>query len=81
MPHTIAPSSTYRPGWVQSLTTPVARALQHPWVESIVRLSAVEDSLQALHPLLSLTEVRARVVKVIHETAQTKTFVLQPNAL
>ncbi len=64
-----------------SLATPIQRALQHPWVESIVRLSAVEDTLQSLHPLLSLTEVRARVVKVVQETALTKTFVLQPNAL
>ncbi len=81
MPHTIDSPSTHSSGWVQSLTAPVVRALQHPWVESIVRLSAVEDSLQALHPLLSLTEVRARVVKVVDETALTKTFVLQPNAL
>ncbi len=81
MPHTIDSPSPHRSGWVQSLTAPVARALQHPWVESIVRLSAIEDSLQALHPLMSLTEVRARVVKVVEETALTKTFVLQPNAL
>ena len=81
MPHAIAPLPAHRSGWAQTLATPVARALRHPWVESIVRLSAVEDSLQALHPLMSLTEVRARVVKVINETALTKTFVLQPNAL
>ena len=81
MPHTIDASSTNRSGWVQTLAAPVARALQHPWVESIVRLSAVEDTLRALHPLMSLTEVRARVVKVVDETALTKTFVLQPNAL
>ncbi|OYT94002.1 MAG: hypothetical protein CFE43_01300 [Burkholderiales bacterium PBB3] len=81
MPHTIAPLPAHRAGWAQSLATPVARALRHPWVESIVRLSAIEDSLQALHPLMSLTEVRARVVKVVNETALTKTFVLQPNAL
>ena len=81
MPHTLESPSTQRTSWVQSLATPVARALQHPWVESIVRLSAVEDTLQALHPLMSLTDVRARVVKVVNETALTKTFVLQPNAL
>ena len=81
MPHIIAHLPAHRSGWAQTLATPVARALRHPWVESIVRLSAVEDSLQALHPLMSLTEVRARVVKVINETALTKTFVLQPNAL
>ena len=81
MPRINMPLSKHRPGWVQSLATPVARVLRHPWVESIVRLSAVEDSLQALHPLLSLTEVRARAVQVINETALTTTFVLQPNAL
>jgi stearoyl-CoA 9-desaturase NADPH oxidoreductase len=66
---------------IATIINPLQRALQHPWVESVVRLSAVEDSLQALHPLLSLTEVRARVVKVVEETPLTKTFVLQPNAL
>jgi stearoyl-CoA 9-desaturase NADPH oxidoreductase len=66
---------------VQQLTKPIAAALKHPWVEHIVRLSAVEDALSALHPLLSLTHVRARVVRVIDETLDTKTFVLQPNAL
>jgi stearoyl-CoA 9-desaturase NADPH oxidoreductase len=64
-----------------TIAHPLQRALKHPWVESVVRLRAVEDSLQALHPLLSLTEVRARLVKVIEETSLTKTFVLQPNAL
>lgn len=74
--HTRIPSR-----WVQSINAPVAAALQHPWVESIVRLDAVEDALHAVHPLLSLTQVRARVRKVIQETATVKTFVLQPNAL
>ena len=65
----------------QAVNTPLVKALHRPWVESIVRLSAVEDALAALHPLLSLTDVRARVVRIVHETATTKTFVLQPNAL
>lgn len=67
--------------WAQTLTRPLTAALQNPWVESIVRLSAVEDSLKALHPMLSLSTVRARVVRIEQETADTKTFVLQPNAL
>lgn len=65
----------------QAVNSPLIKALRHPWVESIVRLSAVEDALAALHPLLSLTMVRARVVRIVDETATTKTFVLQPNAL
>lgn len=67
--------------WAQAVNTPLVKALRHPWVESIVRLSAVEDALAALHPLLSLTTVRARVVRIVDETAFTKTFVLQANAL
>lgn len=74
-------SSTSHTRWVQSINAPIVAALQHPWVESIVRLNAVEDALTALHPLLSLTHVRARIVKIIDETASAKTFVLAPNAL
>ncbi len=74
--HTATPTT-----WAQTLTPRLRAALQQPWVESIVRLSAVEDTLAALHPMLSLTEVRARVVRVVTETASTRTFVLQPNAL
>ncbi len=67
--------------WAQRINAPWVAALRHPWVESIVRLSAVEDTLRALHPMLSLTTVRARVLRIVDETATTKTFVLQPNAL
>ena len=65
----------------QAINTPLVKALRHPWVQSIVRLDAVEDALTALHPLLSLTDVRARVVSIVEETTTTKTFLLQPNAL
>lgn len=65
----------------QSVNAPLIAALRNPWVESIVRLSAVEDALAAVHPLLSLATVRARVLRIIDETATVKTFVLQPNAL
>ena len=75
------PSATVTSRWASAVNTPIANALRHPWVQSIVRLDAVEDALAALHPLLSLTDVRARVVRIVDETATTKTFVLQPNAL
>ncbi len=74
-----APSTSHR--LAQAVNAPLVKALRHPWVESIVRLSAVEDVLTGLHPLLSLTHVRARVVRIVDETASTKTFVLQANAL
>lgn len=75
------PPATATSRWATAVNTPIANALRHPWVQSIVRLDAVEDALAALHPLLSLTEVRARVVRIVDETPTTKTFVLQPNAL
>lgn len=91
MPHTSPPDlqlktpvALRRDGIVRlahGVNAPLVAALRHPWVESIVRLGAVEDALTALHPLLSLTQVRARVVRIVNETASTKTFVLQPNAL
>ena len=68
---TVATPSTTPSTWVETLTAPLKAALQHPWVESIVRLSAVEDSLRALHPMLSLSDVRARVVRIVIETADT----------
>lgn len=74
-------SEALPPTCTEALTHPLVRALQHPWVASIVRASAVEDSLQALHPLLSLSAVRARVVKLIDETADTRTLVLRANSL
>ncbi|APW44851.1 ferredoxin reductase [Rhodoferax saidenbachensis] len=46
----------------------------------MVRSSAIEDTLTALHPLLSLSQVRARVERIVDETPDTKTFVLRPNA-
>lgn len=67
--------------WTEKLFTPLKTALGNPWVESIVRLGAVEETLRAVHPLLSVTDVRARVVRIVDETVDTKTFVLQPNAL
>ena len=67
--------------FAHKLNAPVTQLLKQPWVESIVSHGAVEDTLRGLHPMLSLTEVRARVVRVVQETASTKTFVLQPNVL
>jgi len=54
--------------------------LEQPLVSAMMRRSAVDDVLSALHPLLSLSEVRARVVSVKVETFDTKTLMLQPNS-
>jgi ferredoxin-NADP reductase len=65
----------------QRLIGKLANVLRQPWPESVMRLSALESVLAALHPMLSLTEVKVRVVRVVDETADVKTFILQPNAL
>lgn len=72
--------NTPRQRWAKRLAAPVRSTLAQPWLAGIVRQSAVEEVLTALHPMLSLGEVRARVISVIAETADTKTFVLRPNA-
>lgn len=58
----------------------ISKLVDQPWITAMVRASAIEDTLHAVHPMLSLTQVRARVVKILNETQDTKTFVLQPNA-
>jgi len=75
--HPAAPRLT----WAQKMAAPVSRALQHPLVENIIRPGSAEDVLRGLHPMLSLIDVRARVLRIVDETPDTKTFVLQPNAL
>ncbi len=78
--HPHAPQRTLS-RFAHKLNAPVTRLFKQPWVESIVSHGAVEDTLRGIHPMLSLTEVRARVVRVVQENASTKTFVLAPNAL
>lgn len=79
---TVLPNTaTVARSWPHAVTSALKTSLQHPWVASIVGLAAVEDTLRALHPMLSLSAVRARVIRVIDETPDTKTFVLRPNAL
>ena len=76
----------------RSLTRPQAfcagahAVLSWPWVQNIVHPNAVETCLTALHPMWSLSSVRAKVVAIRDETARDetadcKTFVLQTNAL
>ena len=56
---------TASPNWAEHLSRPVRRLLDHPLVEGVVRRAAVEASLRSLHPMLSLGEVRARVLQVV----------------
>ncbi|MBI3230430.1 MAG: hypothetical protein HYZ45_09700 [Burkholderiales bacterium] len=72
--HSIAAENVW-----QHASAAICRAWQAPTLQSIVRFGALEDSLALLHPMLSLHEVKVRVVQVIEETADTKTFFLKPN--
>lgn len=73
--------NTALPRRTETLVRPLVQLLRQPLVDRMLRLSAVEDLLVALHPMLSLTEVRARVLRIDDETADTKTFWLRPNLL
>jgi ferredoxin-NADP reductase len=77
MPHLAVPPPTT----AERLVQPVVRLLRHPLVDNVLRLSTVEDVLQLVRPTASLTEVRARVLAVRDETPDTRTWLLQPNAL
>ena len=50
-------------------------------VDELVGLGAAEKTLRSVHPMLSLSQARARVVRIVQETADTKTFVMHANAL
>ena len=76
MQHT---TQTPRKAWPR-LAQRISQLADQPWISTMVRSSAIEDTLTALHPMLTLTQVRARVVRIVNETTDTKTFVLQPNA-
>jgi ferredoxin-NADP reductase len=55
------------------------QALKSPWLHPLNHVDALEPLLAAINPLWSVRQIRARVVEVIAETADTHTFVLQPN--
>lgn len=59
--------------------SPLPRLLRSAWLRPITDPATVEDCLRLVNPLWSLGEVRARVVDVIAETADTRSFVLSPN--
>src|SRR6185436_20610932 len=50
-----------------------------PWLHPLNDVAAIDDFLAQLHPTWSLGRIKARVLQVVHETPDTKTFVLRPN--
>lgn len=53
--------------------------LKSPLLQPISNREAINDLLGQANPLWSLDRVKARVVAIIDETADTRTFVLAPN--
>jgi ferredoxin-NADP reductase len=62
-----------------SVASTLKRASVHPWATAFVRPETWNGALKSLNPMLSLGEVRARVIQITDETSDTKTFVLRPN--
>ena len=50
-----------------------------PWLRPFNDVAAIDDLLAQLHPTWSLGRIKARVLAVVDETPDTKTFVLRPN--
>jgi len=50
-----------------------------PWLHPLNDVAAIDDLLAQLHPTWSLGRIKARVMRVVVETPDTKTFVLEPN--
>ena len=55
------------------------RLVWHPLLRPLNDPDAIDDLLAQLNPVWSLRQARARVVEVIEETADARTYVLRPN--
>lgn len=53
--------------------------LRSPLLHPLNDADAINDWLAQANPLWSINQLKARVVAVIDETADTKTFIMQPN--
>jgi stearoyl-CoA 9-desaturase NADPH oxidoreductase len=56
------------------------RLARSAWLRPLNDLGAVDDVLRGLNAMWSLREIRARVVSISAETADTTSIVLRPNA-
>jgi ferredoxin-NADP reductase len=64
---------------VRSVAAGARRLAAVRWLRPLNDPDALDDLLGLVDPLWSVARVRARVVRVIDETADTRTFVLYPN--
>src|SRR5437870_4339229 len=61
------------------MLTALKPLLTSPWLAPLNDASAIDGVLGRVDPLWSVNTIRARVVQVRDETADTRTFVLEPN--
>ena len=57
----------------------IRRVLGSRAIGSLTSPHTIDHYLEQIHPMLTVDEVRARVVKVVHETGDASTVVLRPN--
>ena len=57
----------------------IRRTLSSRAVGTLTSPHTIDHYLEQIHPMLTVDEVRARVVKVVHETGDASTVVLRPN--
>jgi ferredoxin-NADP reductase len=55
------------------------KLLRSPWLRPLNDVDAIDDVLAQVNPMLSIGRVKARVVAIQQETADSRTFVLRPN--
>lgn len=67
--------------WSGALGRGLRRVLGSPWLRPLNDVSAIDDLLQSVDPLWSLTRIRARVVRVKREAPGVTTLVLQASRL
>ncbi|HVT36107.1 MAG TPA: FAD-binding oxidoreductase, partial [Nevskiaceae bacterium] len=64
---------------VSKLSSGLQAALASAWLRPLNDATALDEVLSWIDPALTLATIKARVGAIIDETADTKTFVLQPN--
>ena len=57
----------------------IRRTLGSRAIGTLTSPHTIDHYLEQIHPMLTVDEVRARVVKVVHETGDASTVVLRPN--
>ena len=72
-------SQNATPRAVSKLSSSLQAALSSPLLWPLNDVAALDDVLSWIDPALAVATTKARVVEIIDETADTKTFVLAPN--